>query len=340
VWRENGQNLSGPKFILLGGSMKYQFRGVAMVAAVATAALLCGGCGRGGVHASAPEERDLTVGAVPVADAAALYIAQQRHLFAAQGLRVKIVPVVSGATAIAGQQAGKFDVVLGNYVSYILADAQHGAKFRVLAPGSTVSANQSMLLVPPGSPIQRVAQLKDVTIGVNALNNIGTLLVTSVLYDNGIYVKRDHVHFKAIPFPEMSHALLTHKIDAAWMVEPFVTYAELAGAQSIADTDSGATQDFPIGGYMVTQSWEQTHPRTAAAFRRALLAGQKIASVDPPAVWDGLKRFAGIPLSTADLIALPSYPLSVQADTLQRIAALMMTFGLLSHFYDTRRMLR
>jgi NitT/TauT family transport system substrate-binding protein len=320
--------------------MKYLFRGVAMVAAVATAALLCGGCARSGVPASAPEERNLTVGAVPVADAAALYIAQQRHLFAAEGLHVKIVPVVSGATAIAGQLAGKFDVVLGNYVSYVLADAQHGDKFRVLAPGSTVSPNQSMLMVPPGSPIQRVAQLKGTTIGVNALNNIGTLLVTSVLYDNGIYVKRDHVHFKAIPFPEMSHALLTHKIDAAWMVEPFVTYAELAGAETIADTDSGATQDFPIGGYMVTQSWEQTHPRTAAAFRRALLAGQKIASASPPAVWEGLEKFAKMPSSTADLIALPSYPLSVKADTLQRIAALMTTFGMLSHLYDAGQMLR
>jgi NitT/TauT family transport system substrate-binding protein len=319
--------------------MKYLFRGVAVVAAVATAGLLCGGCARGGAQAAALEERDVTVGAVPVADSAALYIAEQRHLFAAQGLHVKIVTVVSGATAIAGQRAGKFDVVLGNYVSYILADA-HGDKFRVLAPGAADSPNDSMLMVPPGSPIQRVAQLKGATIGVNALNNIGTLVVTSVLYDNGIYVKRDHVHFKAIPFPEMSHALLTHQIDAAWMVEPFVTYAELAGAETIADTDSGATQDFPLGGYMVTQSWERTHPRTAAAFRRALLAGQKIASANPPAVWDGLERFAKMPSSTADLIALPAYPLTIEADTLQRIAYLMTTFGMLSHLFNTGQMLR
>jgi NitT/TauT family transport system substrate-binding protein len=195
-------------------------------------------------------------------------------------------------------------------------------------------------MVPPGSPIQRVAQIKGATIGVNALNNIGTLVVTSVLYDNGIYVKRDHVHFKAIPFPEMSHALMTHQIDAAWMVEPFVTYAELAGAETIADTDSGATQDFPIGGYMVTQSWEQTHPRTAAAFRRALLEGQKIASTNPPAVWEGLEKFAKMPSSTADLIALPAYPLSLGADTMQRIAALMTTFGMLNHMYDAGKMLR
>jgi NitT/TauT family transport system substrate-binding protein len=161
-----------------------------------------------------------------------------------------------------------------------------------------------------------------------------------VLYDNGIYVKHDHVRFKAIPFPEMTHALLTHQVDAAWLVEPFVTYAELAGAQTIADTDSGATQDFPLGGYMVTESWERAHPKTAAAFQRALLEGQKIASADPPAVWDGLEKFAKIPGSDADLIALPSYPLNIAAATLQRIVDLMQTFGMLTHLYNASQMLR
>src|SRR5690348_4613300 len=147
--------------------MKYPFRVVAVVVAVAVAALLGGGCGRGGAHASAVEQHDLTVGAVPVADSAALYIAEQRHLFAREGLHVKIVTVVSGATAIAGQLAGKFDVVLGNYVSYILANTQHGDRFRVLAPGAADGPDVSMLLVPPGSPIQRVDQLRGATIGVN-----------------------------------------------------------------------------------------------------------------------------------------------------------------------------
>lgn len=119
-----------------------------------------------------------------------------------------------------------------------------------------------------------------------------------------------------------------------------MTYAELAGAETIADTDSGATQDFPLGGYMVTQSWEQTHPRTAAAFQRALFEGQKIASANPPAVWDGLEKSARIPSSDADLIALPSYPLNIGASTLQRIADLMETFGMLNHLYNASQMLR
>jgi len=319
--------------------MRYRFGSVPAVALAA--ALLSGGCSGSAGPASPPpvEKHDLTVAAVPVADAAALYIAEQRGLFQAEGLHVKIVPVVSGATAIAGQLSGRYDAVLGNYVSYILADV-HGAKFRVLAPAAAVGPHMSALLTPFGSRIQNVAQLRGKTIGVNALNNIGTLIVTSLLNANGLDLQTDHIHFKAIPFPEMTHALQTHLVQAAWMVEPFVTNAEMTGAQPLADTDVGATQNLPIAGYMVTQSWEQKYPGTAAALRRALQEGQRIAAVSQPAVWRGVETFAKIPPSTAELIALPSYPLAIQALSLQRVADLMLFYNMINHSYDAAKMLR
>jgi len=312
-----------------------------MAAAAVAIALLSAGCFRGEEPASpAVEKHDLTVGAVPVADSAALYVAQQRGLFRAAGLNVKIVPVVSGETAIAGQLAGEYDVVLGNYVSYILADALHHDTFRVLAPGSADSPNDSVLLVPARSRIQTIAALKGRTIGVNALNNIGTLLITSLLAENAMGVKHDHIRFKAIPFPDMTHALRTHQVDAAWMVEPFVTYAEMTGATPLADTDQGATQNLPVAGYLVTRSWEEKYPGTAAAFKRALLEGQEIASRNLPAVWHGVEKFAKIPADVAGLIALPSYPPVIQPSELQRIANLMLLYNMLGQNFDANQMLR
>jgi len=206
--------------------MKYRFPGVLAVASTVAIALLSGGCARSDGAASPPVElHNVTVGAVPVADAAALYIAEQRGLFQAQGLNVKIKTIVSGADAITGQLAGRYDVVFGNYVSYILADALHKDTFRVLAPGAADSANDSALVVPPHSPIQTVAGLRGKTIGVNAPNNIATVFIDALLSANAMGVQQDHIHLVPIPFPAMSHALQTHQIDAAWLVEPFVTYA-------------------------------------------------------------------------------------------------------------------
>ena len=321
--------------------MKYRVRAIPAAAVVVAMALLSGGCSTASGSASAPpvEKHNVIVGAVPVADSAALYIAQQRGLFKAAGLNVKIETVVSGATAIKGQLAGQYDVVLGNYVSYILADAQQGDKFRVLAPGAADTAEYSAIMVPPSSTIQSVSQLKGKTIGVNALGNIATLFIASMLAEYNLGMQADHIRLKAIPFPLMTHALLAHQIDAAWMVEPFVTTAAMAGATPLADTNQGATENFPLGGYMATQAWEQKYPGTAAAFRHALLQGQEIASRSQPAVWAGLEKFPKIPASVAVLIQLPSYPLVMLQSELQRVANLMLQYNMLDSNFDVSPML-
>jgi len=321
--------------------MKCRVRAIPAAAAVVAIALLSGGCSSANGSASAPpvEKHNVTVGAVPVADSAALYIAQQRGLFKAAGLNVKIETVVSGATAIKGQLIGQYDVVLGNYVSYILADAQQRDKFRVLASGAADTAEYSAIMVPPNSSIQSVSQLKGKTIGVNAIGNIATLFIASVLAEYNLGMQADHIHLKAIPFPLMTHALLTHQIDAAWMVEPFVTTAAMAGATPLADTNQGATENFPLGGYMATQAWEQKYPGTAAAFRHALLQGQEIASRSQPAVWHGLEKFPKIPASVAVLITLPSYPLVMLQSELQRVANLMLQYNMLDSNFDVSPML-
>ena len=322
--------------------MRYRFAAVPAAVAAVAIALLSGGCSSNNAAASGPpvEKHNLIVGAVPVADSAALYIAQQRGFFRDAGLNVKIETIISGANAITGQLAGKYDVVLGNYVSYILADAVNKDKFQVLAPGAADSADDSTLLVAPGSKIQSVADLKGKTIAVNALNNIGTVFITSVLSEYAMGLKADHIRLVVVPFPEMSHALQTHQVDAAWMVEPFVTYSEMAGAQPLADTNAGATQSLPLGGYMVTQSWEQNYPGTADAFRRALREGQEVAATNSPAVWRGLEKYAKMPSSVAEIIALPSYPLANQDDELQRVANLMLQYNMLSQNFDVHQMLR
>ncbi len=322
--------------------MRYRVWGIPAAAAVVVIALLSGGCSRTDGSASAPpvEERNVTIGAVPVADSAGLYIAQQRGLFKAEGLNVKIETVVSGATAIKGQLAGQYDVVMGNYVSYILADARQGDKFRVLAPAAADAANYSAIMVPPGSPIQTVPELKGKTIGVNALNNLATVFIASVLGEYNMGIQADHIHLKAIAFPLMTHALLTHQIDAAWMVEPFVTTAAISGAMPLTDTSQGATQNLPLGGYMVTQAWEQKHPGTAAAIRRALLKGQEMASTSEPEVWQGLEKFAKIPRAIAMLITLPSYPPVMPPSDLQRVADLMLDYKMLDTGFDVSQMLR
>ena len=180
-----------------------------LAALVGLSGLLAVGCSGGGGSSAAPgglEKTNLKVAAVPAVDSAGLYIAQQRGLFAAEGLHVTIVAAISGKTTINSQLAGNFDVTSGNYVSYILANAdpqaaglKKAADFRVLAPGSIMEANNQDIMVPPGSHIQSVSQLRGKTVAVNVTDNIGQLLVSSVLSDNAVPVNSVTVCPHSIP---------------------------------------------------------------------------------------------------------------------------------------------
>jgi NitT/TauT family transport system substrate-binding protein len=314
------------------------FRASMVLAAVLTV-LLSAGCGTGSGTggSSGLEKPDLTVAAVPAFDSAGLYIAQQRGLFAAQGLHVTIVPAISSATVIAGQLAGKYDVTLGAYPSYILADALRGKRFRVLAAASNMGQSTQEVMVPPGSTIQNMGQLKGKRIGVNALNNLGTLLVSSLLSDYG--VQATSVHFVVIPFPEMAAAMKAHKVDAAWLPEPFITGAEESlGATELADANQGATQGLPVSGFMVTQDWENKYPKTAAAFRRAVVAAQALANTSLSAVQQGMVAYGHVNTQTAQISAAPGFPLQINALLLQRVADLMQQFNFMGARYDVHLM--
>jgi NitT/TauT family transport system substrate-binding protein len=315
------------------------FRRPAIGAAVA-AALLVAGCGSAGGSAAPPsvEKPNLVVGAVPAIDTAGLYIAQQRGLFAAQGLHVTIEPEISSKTVIDGQMAGKFDVTLGAYVSYMLADAQQGDDLMVLAEGSVMQPRTQVVVVPAGSKIKTPADLKGKTVAVNVVGNIASLLVNSALTDNAM--TPSEVNFVPIPFPFMVAALQKHQVDAAEMPEPFATAAQVTiGAQVLFDTDQGATQNLPITGYVVTRTWAKKYPKTAAAFLRALLEGQTIADTDRTAVEQVIVQYTHVPPSSAALIATNSYPLGVDRTRLQRVADLMLRFGLLKRPFNVAPMI-
>jgi NitT/TauT family transport system substrate-binding protein len=318
--------------------MTRPFFRMALMITGALTALLSAGCGAGAGSPTGVEKPDLTVAAVPSLDSAGLYIAKERGLFAAQGLHVTIVPAISSSTVIGAQLAGKYDVTVGAYPSYMLADATRHANLKILAAASIMAPLTLEVMVPGGSPIQKIAQLKGKRIGVNALNNLGTLLVSSLLADNGL--SPSDVTFVPIPFPKMAAAIKAHKVDAAWLPEPFITGAEESiGAQTLADADQGATQDLPVSGFMVTQAWMNKYPKTAAAFRRAVLQAQAIANTNIGAVQQGVAAYGGVSQATAQIAASPTYPLGIDPALLQRIAALMEQFGMTSQEFNVRQMI-
>jgi NitT/TauT family transport system substrate-binding protein len=338
----NRNNLPGAS---KGEIMNRRFpRAVCLVALVAVIA----GCSSADAGTAKPadlEKTTLTVGAVPVADEVGLYIAKAEGFFAAEGLNVKIDSLVSSADATKGQNDGTYDVTAGNSVSYIQDEVTGRSNLEIVAEGSLMQAGNQALYTLPGSSIKSVPDLKGRRIGVNALDNIGTLLITSVLKEYGLSARQ--VHFVAMNFPQMGQALERHQIDAAWLPEPFGSAnAESDGLTELTDLDQGATTGFPVGWYVVTRAWAKKYPHTLAAFLIALRQGQQVADTSRAAIQEAMEHLPApytVPPGIAAVMSVETYPLTVAPDIdlarTQRVANEMYQFGMLKAPFQASTML-
>lgn len=296
------------------------------------------------------EKTTLNAAISPVVDSAGFFIALREGLFAQEGLTVNYTPAF-GDEVIGGQVKGQYDITATNYVSYIEAQAGQKADLRIIAEGSLLQPGIRVIMTMPKSRIVTLAGLRGHVLGVNADPNIGFLLAASVLTENAIPMSTrssaaDAVTFPAfsMPYPNAAPALVSGKVAAAVMSEPFVTQAEEKyGAVALADLDAGATEQFPVQGYAVTKAWARANPNTLRAFQIALQAGQQIADTNRAAIeaaYVSLRPGQGhIDRQTAALMAVNIYPLGIDAVRLQRVADVMRQFGFLRQHFRIQALL-
>lgn len=300
-------------------------------AAAAVMALTVAGCSTGSSsNPTLDSSTTITLAVVPSVNNTPAYIAQYQGFFAQQGLHVKIESMASSAVVIADQLKGTVDICAGAYLPYIAKQAK-GGKFTIMAEGSTMGEDR-VLLTPPGSHITSLKQLEGKTIGLEATNSIGTLLVSALLSENG--VPPSSVHFVTSPkgFKTMGKELTAGKYQAAFFGEPFATQAEEQyGDQVLADLNQGSVQGLPITGFTATQQWVAAHPAAAAAFVRAVEEAQQVAATDTPLLRADIDKSDALKPKVGQVMALPGFPIGPVNETrLQRAANAMLEFNEIS----------
>jgi len=114
--------------------------------------------------------------------------------------------------------------------------------------------------------------------------------------------------FAEMAFPDMQAALGRKDIDAAIIVEPFLTRAvKEMGAVPVLDTMTGDADQLPIGGYATTTAFANGNPATLDAFRRALARAQREAA-DHTQVEAVITSYANVDSAIASQLHLGSYP--------------------------------
>jgi len=269
----------------------------------------------------------IVVGSLPLVDTAGLQVALKEGYFTQAGLNVTVKSVAQSTAAIPDLLHGSIDIIGGgNYVSFFEAEAHGTFPVAILAPADDCTPDTFGVVAMPSSGISKPADLAGKTVAVNLTQNIQTLATSSVLTADG--VSASSVHYVEIPFPDMVAALQAGRVDAISVVEPFMSAALAAGGKVVTSTCTGSMAGFPLSGYLTTQTWAQQHAAAARAFAQAVEKGNAYANANPSVVRSLLPTYTSISAKAAASLPLTTYPTTLTAADLQRIATLMHSGGL------------
>ncbi|MGW0811428.1 ABC transporter substrate-binding protein [Nonomuraea sp. NPDC002799] len=301
--------------------------------AIALTLSACGGGGSGGetdtgggpASAGGLEKTQLLVGVVPVPSSASLFIAEKRGFFKEEGLTVKTEIIQAPQAVMPKILNGSMDAFLTSYVALMSINDSGAAKLKLFQHSQEGAPNVAGVVVAKGSPLKAAADLRGKTIAVNVLKALGQTLTNAHLQDAGL--KPEDVKYVPVQFADQLTALSSGKVDAAWLVEPFLTAAKKAGGTQIIDTTNGVTAGVPIDGWGVTEEWVTKNPKTAAAFHRALAKAQQIASTDRKAIDEVVPTYTQIPADAAAAMTLGKFSMEADQATVQKLADLMLDYG-------------
>jgi NitT/TauT family transport system substrate-binding protein len=310
-------------------------------ATVAAAALVLAGCGGGDDNASESSTdggddgalREITVSAIPIADTAALWLGVEQGFFEEEGLDVEITTTGGGAEAMANVVSGDVEFAFGNVISVMIAIEQ-GLDVRYVSNGTSASGTEGgfgALVVPADSDVESPADLEGGLVSVNNFSNI--VAVTAQYSVEQAGGDQSLIEWVEIPFPDAPAALEQGEIDAAMIVEPFVTQAVDAGNRVIA-WPFQEIENLDIAGYFATNAQIEDDPELTEAFTTAMHRSLEYSEENPDEVRRIIATYTEIPEEMLARIALPNYRVEWNRESLQELADATLEYGVVSEPVD------
>jgi NitT/TauT family transport system substrate-binding protein len=284
------------------------------------------------------EKSKVKVAIIPqLLDIAGYERAKNAGYFKKEGLEIEEVNIKSATDAVPQLKVDQLDFAFGNWTTFIEAQATKAADIRMVSDGQQATEGMSALVAMPDSGIKSPKDLAGKTIGVNALKSNVELTTRAVLQAND--VDPNSVQFKVISTAQALQALQTKQVPVMSLQMPNLTVAkQQLGVVVVADRATGPVADFPISGYVTSAKMAQSNPKTVAAFQRAMAKGQGDVA-DRQTMEQTLSSYAGIDQNIIKLVVAGAFPTSVDKTRMQRVADLMLTYGILKEKFDVGPMI-
>ena len=255
----------------------------------------------------------LRVGIIPIEPTCSAYYAKENGFYEKAGLDVEITAGASTPALAAAVVAGTYDIAYSTVSTLATAHAR-GIPFVIIAPAGVINGSKAIggIVVAETSTIKTAKDFNGKTFGTSGLNTLAEYLPRAWVDKNG--GDSSTMKFIEIPFPQIGDALAAGRIDAAYLVEPFLTIAKTRNvARFLSTGDDAIAPVYLASAWYATIAWAKAHPDLVARFAAAMAEAGRWANANPAKV---------VPIIAAHLKADPAVTASApRTDFTDRLVA-------------------
>jgi NitT/TauT family transport system substrate-binding protein len=288
---------------------------------------------------STPGEPDkVTAGVIAIVDVAPIYLGKQQGIFTKHNIDLKLETAQGGAVIIPIVIARGYDFGFSNVVSLLLAQSR-SLPIKVVSNGNNSTGDKAKDfggLVVKDPAITSPKALEGKKVATNTLNNIvDTTTKEIVKKDGGDPTK---LSFVELAFPDMAAALDAGRVDAMFVVEPFLSAALAKGWKQIgayADVDPKLC----VALYFTSQALAVSNPDLVKRFGDAMKESLAYADSHPDEVRAVLSTYTQITADQSKSLTLPKWPAEIDQASIAKLGDLSMQYGLLQAKPDLAKLL-
>ncbi len=283
--------------------------------------------------------QQVKVGIIPILDVAPIYLGKEKGFFSSRNIELTLESGQGGAAIVPGVVSGQFQFGFSNVTSLLIAQSR-GLPLKVVSNGVASTGKDKADfggVVTREDSIKTAADLAGKQVAVNTLKNIGDSTIRASVRKAG--GDPSSIKFVELAFPDMPAALQADRVDAIWVVEPFLSTSLGEGGRLVASNYVDTAPDLTVAVYFTSEQLTKSDPDLVKRFTEAMTESLAYADSHPDEARQVLTTYTQIDEAVIQELTLPKWPPEINRESVETLATLAVQDGLVTEQPDLAALL-
>jgi NitT/TauT family transport system substrate-binding protein len=283
--------------------------------------------------------QQVKVGIIPILDVAPIYLGKEKGFFTSRNIELTLESGQGGAAIVPGVVSGQFQFGFSNVTSLLIAQSR-GLPLKVVSNGVASTGKDKADfggVVTRDDSIKTAADLAGKRVAVNTLKNIGDSTIRASVRKAG--GDPSSIKFVELAFPDMPAALQADRVDAIWVVEPFLSTSLGEGGRLVASNYVDTAPDLTVAVYFTSEQLTKDDPDLVKRFTEAMTESLAYAESHPDEARQVLTTYTQIDEAVIQELILPKWPPDINRESVETLATLAVQDGLVTEQPDLAALL-